>query len=62
MGLEENVLVKNKMIELGYADENTVFISNHFSHNGTNVFYDDFMPIAAKEGFITSFDGMTIEL
>jgi len=58
MGLAENIQVRNRMLKEGYADERTVFICNHFSHNGTNVVYDDFVPIALREGFLTSYDGM----
>ena len=50
------------MLEMGIADKNTKFISNHFSHNGTNVVYDDFVAIAAKEGFLVSYDGMTLDI
>ncbi len=60
MGLTENVEVRRRMIDMGVADENTLFICNHFSHNGINVVYDDFVPIAAKEGFLVSYDGMTV--
>ena len=60
MGLPENAQVRRRMLEEGYADENTVFVCNHFSHNATNVVYDDFVPIAAREGFLVSWDGMTL--
>ena len=60
MGLEENVKVKERMLSMGIADENTIFVCNHFSHNGTNVVYDDFVPIAAREGFIVSYDGLSV--
>ncbi|MBQ8510926.1 MAG: hypothetical protein IJ493_13575 [Clostridia bacterium] len=60
MGLAENVQVKEKMLELGLADDKTIFICNHFSHNGTHAAYDDFVPIAAKEGFGVSYDGMKV--
>lgn len=62
MGLSENVQVKNRMLEAGYADERTRFICNHFSHNGTHVVYDEFVPLAAKEGFEVSYDGMIVNL
>ena len=62
MSLAENVRVRERMIEMGIADEKTLFVCTHFSHNGTNVVYDEFMPIAAKEGFITSYDGMVLEI
>ena len=60
MSLTENAEVRRRMLEMGLADEKTVFVCNHFSHNGTSVVYDDFVPIAAKEGFLVSYDGMTV--
>lgn len=62
MSFEENIQVKKKMCDMGIADESTLFICNHFSHNGTSVVYDDFVPIAAKEGFLVSYDGMTVNI
>ena len=62
MSLEENVKIRDRMLKMGVADENTKFVCTHFSHNGTNVVYDDFVTIAAKEGFITSYDGMIIDI
>lgn len=60
MNLNDNVRIKNKLVELGCADENTIFISNHFSHNGVNVLYEEFSEAAEKEKFITAFDGLEI--
>ena len=62
MSLEENIKVRSRMLEMGLADENTKFICHHFSHNGTHVVYDDFVPIAAKEGFLVSYDGMILNI
>ena len=62
MGLKENAEVRRRMLDEGYADERTIFVCNHFSHNGTNAVYDDFVPIAAREGFRVSYDGMKIQL
>ena len=62
MGLEENKKVKERMLEAGYADDHTVFICNHFSHNGIHAVYDDFVPIAGKEGFLVSYDGMILDI
>lgn len=62
MSLYENVRVREKMLEMGIADEKTVFICHHFSHNGTHATYDDFVPQAAKEGFLVSYDGMKLTL
>lgn len=62
MGLPENAQVRRRMLEMGVADDTTLFICNHYSHNGTHVVYDDFLPLAAKEGFLISYDGMKITL
>ncbi|MCI8387740.1 MAG: hypothetical protein HFE63_04670 [Clostridiales bacterium] len=62
MGLAENKKVREIMLEKGYADANTQFICNHFSHNGTSAAYDDFVKIANPEGFDVSYDGMKVEI
>lgn len=62
MNLNDNVKVKERLMEIGCADEKTVFISNHFSHNGANVNYCEFEPIARQRGFLTSYDGMEVEI
>ena len=62
MGLAENVQVRARMLEMGLADDKTIFVCNHFSHNGTNVVYDDFVPLAAAEGFLVSYDGMILNV
>lgn len=62
MNLNDNLKIKAKMLELGYADENTVFVSNHFSHNGKAADYDSFKEIAEKHGVLTSYDGMILEI
>lgn len=62
MGLPENIKVKERLLRIGCADEKTVFVCNHFSHNGGNADYDDFVQYAAKEGFLVSYDGMKMEI
>lgn len=52
---------RDRLLEIGVADEKTKFVLNHFSHNGHLACYDDFAPFAEKEGFLTSYDGMEIE-
>jgi hypothetical protein len=37
-------------------------VCNPFSHNGPNAVYGDVVPIAAREGFRVSYDGMKIQL
>jgi len=54
--------LRNELLNIGVADEKTVFVLNHFSHNGKNVVYDEFVKIAAKYNFEVSYDGMIIEI
>ena len=62
MGLAENKQVKERMLSIGCVDEKTVFVCNHFSHNGISVVYDDFVPVAAEAGFRVSYDGMVLNV
>lgn len=62
MHFGQNVECKNRMMEMGIADEHTKFVLTHFSHNGLYGCYDDFCPIALKEGFDVSFDGMEVKV
>ena len=60
MNLERCILLRNHLIKIGIADENTMFVLNHFSHNGGHVIYEEFVKIAEKYGFIVSYDGLEI--
>lgn len=62
MNLERCIEMREKLKSVGVADENTIFVLHHFSHNGGTVVYDDFVKIAAEYGFLVSFDGMEIEV
>jgi len=62
MGLAENIKVRERMLDMGIADENTVFVCTHFSHNGIKCLYDDFVPIASEAGFTVAYDGMTLKI
>ncbi len=55
-------IVREKLFSIGAADDNTVFVLNHFSHNGLSVVYDDFKLIREKRGFMTSYDGMVLDI
>ena len=70
-GLKENVSdhhmsldvckkLRERLISEGFADSSTLFILNHFAHNGLCT-YDSLLPIAEQEGFMVSFDGMEVE-
>lgn len=60
MGLDSCPAVRKRLEEIGVSDENTVSVVNHFSHNG-KLIHDELVPVAKKAGFLTSFDGMTID-
>lgn len=59
MGITENLLMRERLIENGTADEKTVFVANHFSHNGL-VAYEDMQK--RLPGFVVSYDGMTLRV
>lgn len=61
MNYERNQLVRDRLKEIGVADDSTVFCLNHFSHNGENTLYDDMCAVAERDGFIVSYDGMTVD-
>ena len=61
MGIEADARVKERLIKQGSADENTIFIVTHFSHN-VGPLYDDMVQLAEKYNFIVAYDGMTIEI
>ncbi len=60
--LNRCIALRDELIRMGAADENTVFVLNHFSHNGKDVLYDDFKKIASEHNFEVSYDGMIIEV
>ena len=60
--LSRCVELRKEMLNIGAADERTLFILNHFSHNGKSVIYDEFVEIAAGYGFEVSYDGMITEI
>lgn len=60
MGLATCRDVFAKLTEMGLCDATTVACVNHFSHNG-NATHAQFEKEAARLGFLTAYDGMTVE-
>ena len=60
MGLDKCTELKVRFDEMGVSGPDTIYVVNHFSHNG-GLIYDDMVVEAAKLGFLTSYDGMTVE-
>ena len=61
MCLGWDIEFRQKMYDLGLADKHTIFVLNHFSHNGKDSVYDDFKVIAKKYNFVAAYDGLEIE-
>lgn len=61
MNFERNLIVKDRLIKLGCADEKTLFCINHFSHNAKVVLYDDLVEAVKGDNFLVSYDGMEVE-
>ena len=60
MGFYDDVEQKERLIKAGLADEETVWVVNHFSHNG-GWLHEELAAEAEKYGFLASYDGMTVE-
>ncbi|MDO5746057.1 MAG: MBL fold metallo-hydrolase [Actinomycetaceae bacterium] len=59
MTFKENVEIKERMLDLNLAHANTVFVSNHFSHNGGET-YESMTALAKTEDFKVSYDNMVV--
>ena len=51
MGLEDAVKQKEILLREGLADENTVWVVNHFSHNG-GWLHEDLRTKSQREGIV----------
>lgn len=60
MNIERNLEFMNKMKELGLCDEKTIFVANHFSHNG-GATYDDYVEYTKSMPLVISYDGLEVE-
>ncbi len=60
MGLDTNIVTRDLLRQKGVITEKTKLCINHFSHNG-GLIYDELVPVAAEQGFLTSYDGMEVE-
>lgn len=58
MGADRDKLTRQALLDCGAADEKTLFVANHFSHNG---FPGEEELQEALPGFLISHDGMEIE-
>ena len=61
MCLGRNIKCREMLRDCGVANADTVFVLNHFSHNGLSVGYDEFCALAEPLGFAVSYDGMVVD-
>lgn len=61
MGLEDAAEQKERLLSLNLADEHTLWVVNHFSHNG-GWLHDELCRHAQKYGFLAAYDGMSVEV
>ncbi len=59
MGLMDAAEQKDILLSRGLADEDTVWVVNHFSHNG-GWLHEEMAAQAARFGMAASYDGMTV--
>ena len=60
MGLPNDEAMFQRLTELGCADEHTVKVINHFSHNG-GMTHDQLAAWGAERNILAAYDGMEIE-
>lgn len=61
MNIHQNCIVRDRLIKIGIANENTLFCLNHFSHNGFDILPDELIKITAPLGFEFSEDKKEFE-
>ena len=61
MNIEMVRKVKARLIDIGCADEKTLFVMNHFSHNG-RLMHHELEEVGEKEGFEIAYDGFDAEI
>ena len=60
MGLEDDREMVRRLASFGCIDDHTIRVITHFSHNG-ELIYDEMAEYAAEYGFLTAYDGFTVE-
>lgn len=60
-GTDTVIATKQRMLADGTATESTIFVANHFSHNG-GMLHDELVGALDPHGILVSYDGMVIEV
>ncbi len=61
MNIEGNLKMRQRLLDMGSADEKTVFVVTHFSHNG-GLLHDEIVARFADVGALVAYDGFTVEV
>lgn len=61
LGLESCIEIKERLMKMGSANQDTIFILTHFSHN-CGMCHEELEQHATPYGFVISYDGMEIQL
>lgn len=61
MGVPDVLGVRARLLEMGCADERTVFVATHFSHNG-QLLHEELEARFAPQGVIVAYDGLTVSV
>lgn len=61
MNWQDNLLFIEELKKRKLVTAHTVFVANHFSHNG-GLTYEEMASITKQKGVITSYDGMVVEV
>lgn len=61
MGLAADARVKDRLLAEGFADDNTLFYVNHFSHNCLFLNHEEITAAASEHGMKVSYDGCQVE-
>jgi phosphoribosyl 1,2-cyclic phosphate phosphodiesterase len=61
MGIKDNMLMKQKLVEAGICGPNTRYVITHFSHNG-NPTRENLKDLERDYGVTAAYDGMQVEV
>jgi len=61
MGIENNMRIKQKLLNLGVCNSDTKFVITHFSHN-SNPLKQNLKSVEKQYGVIAAYDGFSIEI
>jgi phosphoribosyl 1,2-cyclic phosphate phosphodiesterase len=61
MGISAVIKTRERMLEMGIASEETIFVATHFSHNG-GLLHDELEEKLNPHGFLVAYDGMRLEI